>query len=239
QRFEREAATWQKLRHPNILEFIGTLKRDGHIYFVSPFIKNGTLAEYVLVHPDANRIKLLFETAGAVNYLHICGVVHGDIKASNILINDNDQALLCDFGLTKTIDSRTSTAMKGAGTLRWQSPELWEDKPRSFQSDIYAFGMTIAEVLKGEIPFAHLTNSSTVMRAVLWDNERPSQMPTASPMGISYAIAWNVAEACWAKNPQERIPMVEALVRIRRDPSLGYIYSLDLQRHKGSSQLLP
>ncbi|KAG8910965.1 hypothetical protein FRC00_007248, partial [Tulasnella sp. 408] len=144
-RFEREAATWRRLRHPHILEFLGTFKRDGHIYFVSPFINNGTLVDYITVSPDVNRIRLLRETADAVQYLHEEGVIHGDLKASNILIDDNGHSLLCDFGLTKTVDSRTSTAMRGAGTFRWQSPELWEDAPKTFESDVYAFGMTIAE----------------------------------------------------------------------------------------------
>lgn len=88
----------------------------------------------------------LRETADAVQYLHQEAVVHGDLKAGNILINNSGHSLLCDFGLTRTIESRTSTAMRGAGTFRWQSPELWNNVPKSFESDVYAFGMTIAEV---------------------------------------------------------------------------------------------
>ncbi|KAG8920393.1 hypothetical protein FRC01_000787 [Tulasnella sp. 417] len=144
-RFEREATTWRRLRHPHILKFLGTLERDGHLYFVSPFINNGTLVDYIIKSPDANRIRVLCETADALQYLHQEGVIHGDIKASNILIEDDGHSLLCDFGLTKTVDARTSTAMRGAGTFRWQSPELWEDAPKSFESDVYAFGITIAE----------------------------------------------------------------------------------------------
>lgn len=91
-------------------------------------------------------IKQLCEGADAINYLHESNVVHGDIKGSNILINDNGHSLLCDFGLTKMTQSKTSTTMRGAGTTRWQSPELWEDIPKSFASDVYAFAMTIVEV---------------------------------------------------------------------------------------------
>ncbi|KAG8901301.1 hypothetical protein FRC01_009886 [Tulasnella sp. 417] len=144
-RFEREATTWKRLQHPYILEFLGTLKRDGHLYLVSPFINNGTLVEYVFRNPGVNRIKLLRETAEAIQYLHTQNIIHGDIKGTNILISDSAHVLLCDFGLTRMIDSRTSTCVKGAGSVRWMSPELWDNRPRSFESDVYAFGMTIAE----------------------------------------------------------------------------------------------
>ncbi|KIO16038.1 hypothetical protein M407DRAFT_86470 [Tulasnella calospora MUT 4182] len=146
QRFEREAATWRRLRHRHILEFIGTIKRDGHVYIVSPFIDNGTLMEYVSRKPKVDKLRLLCETADAINYLHTETVVHGDIKAGNILISREGFALLCDFGLTRMMDAKTSTCMKGAGSVRWMSPELWDNLPRSFESDVYAFGMTIAEV---------------------------------------------------------------------------------------------
>ena len=74
------------------------------------------------------------------------GIIHGDIKANNILVGGSNEALLCDFGLSKLRDSQTLTGVKGAGTLRWQAPELWENQPKSFESDVYAYGMTIAEV---------------------------------------------------------------------------------------------
>ncbi|KAG8921294.1 hypothetical protein FRC01_000322 [Tulasnella sp. 417] len=219
-RFEREAAAWRMLRHPHVLRFLGTLKYGGHIYFVSPFIKNGTLVEYIGDYPDVNRIQLLCETADAVHYLHKEGIVHGDLKANNILIDDNGSSLLCDFGLSRTTDSRTSTSMKGAGTFRWQSPELWENRPKSFESDVYAFGMTIAEVLTGKVPFADLQNNMAVMFAVMTRDERPSRVPIKSSSGVCYESIWHIAAACWPRDPTERISMLDALGRIQKDPSL-------------------
>ncbi|KAG9030159.1 hypothetical protein FS837_003350, partial [Tulasnella sp. UAMH 9824] len=119
-RFEREAATWRRLKHRHILEFLGTFEWDGHFY-------------------------LLSQTADAINYLHTEGVLHGDIKASNILINKEGSGLLCDFGLARMTDAITSTLMKGAGSVRWMAPELYDNAPKSPETDIYAFGMTIAE----------------------------------------------------------------------------------------------
>lgn len=216
-RFQREAATWQKLQHPHILAYLGTFQRDGNFYFVSPFIENGTLVEYIALHLSANRIKLLCETGDAITYLHAQDVIHGDIKASNLLIGNNEQVLLCDFGLTRTTELRTSTAMKGAGTLRWQSPELWDGCSKSFKSDVYAFGMTIAEVLTGNVPFPDLLTDGAVIRAVLIKGMRPAKSPAVSSVGLSYENVWAVAEACWPTIPEERISMSEALQQIQED----------------------
>ncbi|KAG9044050.1 hypothetical protein FS837_008844 [Tulasnella sp. UAMH 9824] len=164
----------------------------------------------------------LHETADAICYLHRTDVVHGDIKGSNILISDRCHILLCDFGLTKVAPSQTSTSLKGAGTVRWQSPELWENASKSFTSDVYAFGMTIVEVLKGAVPFAHYTNDMAVMLAIIRNDERPSKDPISSPTGISYKRAWRVAAACWAKEPTARPPILEAFRYLSGDPSLAH-----------------
>ena len=89
----------------------------------------------------------LWKTAGAIAYLHEHGIIHGDIKAANILVSDRVEPLLCDFGLSKSDDGATSVGLQGVGTVRFQSPEvLIEGGGKSFASDVWAFGMTISEV---------------------------------------------------------------------------------------------
>ena len=162
-RSAREAETWRKLDHPNILPFLDVLKRSDYIYLVSPFIENGSLMEFIQRHPDVDRARLVspivaflnhvsyrmvqIQEAGAgIIYLHQCGIVHGDIKGANILISDDIRALLCDFGLARPYHMNTSTAMKGVGTIRWQSPQLINGGQKDFKSDVWAFAMTIYEV---------------------------------------------------------------------------------------------
>ncbi|KIO22674.1 hypothetical protein M407DRAFT_27782 [Tulasnella calospora MUT 4182] len=220
-RFQRETKTWRSLDHPYILPLLGIFKRDEHIYFVSPFAENGCLLEYLADRPRVNRISLLSGIADAIAYLHNNGIVHGDIKAGNVLINGRECPLLCDFGLAKMPYCKTSTERKGAGTVRWQSPELWDNIPRSLASDTYAFAMTIAETLTGDVPFGHLHSEVAVIKAVLTCDERPFMTPQASPTGISYESAWSVAKSCWSTLPQDRISMTKALQRLRADPSLA------------------
>ncbi|KAG9020067.1 hypothetical protein FS837_008615, partial [Tulasnella sp. UAMH 9824] len=206
-KFELEAQVWRILRHPHILEFIGIYKAGGHMYLVSPFIENGTLTEYIAANPDADRPRFLSETADALAYLHAMQITHADVKASNILVSADVRALICDFGLAKWMPSITASQSKGAGTVRWQSPELWGDAPRCFASDVYAFGITIAEVLSGTLPFSEYLVDWAVIRAVLEHDARPHPVPTHSPTGESYQRIWNIAARCWRREPTARPTM--------------------------------
>lgn len=77
------------------------------------------------------------------------------------------------------------------------------------------------QILTGAVPFSTLEVNIAVMRAVIQDNQRPLRSPLASPTGIAYLNAWEVAEVCWSRNPEARIHMLVALERLRADPSLS------------------
>ena len=166
--------------------------------------------------------------------MHSCGIVHGDIKASNVLVSDDFHILLCDFGLSKQSGTDTMARLKGFGTVRWQSPELINGASKTFQSDVYAFGITIAEastlfqcenpelgthiwlnqILSGRTPYPHIKADITVMMEVCSRNQRPSREPEAAPDGTSYRRVWRVAERCWPTNPAERISMNQAYAEL-------------------------
>lgn len=86
------------------------------------------------------------QLASALAYLHNKGVVHGDLKGSNMLVSDDIEVLLCDFGLAKTVDTTTASALAGHGSLQWQAPELFDGKGRTYETDVFAFGMVIYQV---------------------------------------------------------------------------------------------
>lgn len=165
QRFAREGETWQKLVHPNVLPFLGTDSLGESIYLISPFAEHGTVVDYLRRNPTSDRPKFvrprtkiqrsvsliedvskLRDIAAALNFLHSSNVIHGDIKGRNVLVSPSLDAQVCDFGLARYADVSTSTNMKGTGTVRWSSPEVLCGQQKSHASDVYAFGMTIAEV---------------------------------------------------------------------------------------------
>ncbi|KAG9044842.1 hypothetical protein FS837_007424 [Tulasnella sp. UAMH 9824] len=213
-RFKREAAVWEPLEHPHLLKFLGTYEKQGTLYLVSPFVENGCAIEYVKDKPSCNRVKLLRETAAAVRYLHAKNLIHGDINGRNILISDSQSALLCDFGQTKEEHVITSAGQK-RGSAPWMSPERLLGGSRTRESDVYAFGMTIAEILTGKPPFWPIFLKDDIKEAVITRRDRPLKSPISSDEGKSYESTWEVAERCWKNNCSLRISMATAFDHLR------------------------
>ncbi|KAG8898713.1 hypothetical protein FRB99_007198 [Tulasnella sp. 403] len=207
QHIRREESIWQTLDHANILQFLGTGDIQGTLFLASPWIENGSLSHYISKNPGCDRPALLRETASALVYLHERNIIHGDVKASNVLVSNEVHAVMCDFGLSRPTAAQTAPGLKGAGTLRWQSPELWDNSPKSFKSDVYAFGIMIYEVLSGKEPFHHCKGHANLLTAIIQKNERPPRQPETSPSGENWSYLWDIAERCWAKEPTARPTM--------------------------------
>ncbi|KAG9027356.1 hypothetical protein FRB95_007843 [Tulasnella sp. JGI-2019a] len=158
----------------------------------------------VLLSTMPSRLTLInvpqvFGIISGLAYLHQSNIVHGDMKAANVLVHP----VLCDFGMTKILDSDcTSTAMKGAGSLRWMGPELMHNAPKSPQSDIFSFGMTIVEVITGKVPYPDLSNQFALAMAIS-SGQRPPATPS-SREGRSFENLWEIASRCWEADPIKR-----------------------------------
>ncbi|KAG8915249.1 hypothetical protein FRC01_003726 [Tulasnella sp. 417] len=207
---EKEVAIWKVLIHANVLRFIGIYEKDAAIYIVSPFLHNGTVPQYISTNPGADRASFIRDLARGLNYLHQRGVVHGDIKGSNLLVSSSVpvEGIVADFGLAKLEDTQTVTSQQGAGTPRWQSPELFYGAPRTFKSDVYAFGMTVYEIISGKVPFADIPNYAVFFK--VHNKERPVPTPRISSSGYLYIKEWEAARAAW-DHDDERRPSMERI----------------------------
>ncbi|KAF7336071.1 Rho GTPase activator [Mycena sanguinolenta] len=199
--FYKEALVWQGLRHPFILPLLGIDRSTFAPSFcmVSPWMKHGTVLKYLQDRGRREVNRLLLEVAQGLGYLHSMKIVHGDLRGNNILISDDGNACLSDFGLATTItdiDSTTGVASSSnrAGSIRWFAPELIEPKSfgcekflRTTASDVYAYACVCLELYTGSPPFAKLAEVAALMKVIA--NERPEQ-PTAIP-----AALWQLVSA--------------------------------------------
>ncbi|KAG6905877.1 hypothetical protein DXG01_017127 [Tephrocybe rancida] len=235
----KEAILWSQLRHPNLLPFYGIYRYKSWISFVAPWMENGDISEYLKHHQTSTRVVLAYDVAQGLRFLHKNGVIHGDLKGPNILVNELGRACVADFGLSSISDkeilawtSYSSAASRG-GTVRWQAPELFdpesdEEKRNSEASDMYAWACVAYEarwpcIFAGQPPFAHLTREATIMNRVS-NGERPARPFKTSPSWSVWGLTddiWSSMEACWNSEPEER-PSAQ-LVITRVDPVLSPI----------------
>ncbi|KZS95411.1 kinase-like protein [Sistotremastrum niveocremeum HHB9708] len=240
-RINAETKAWSIMKHKNILPFLGVFFfRGGHglagssitmFSLVSPWMKNGTVTEYLRHQSTKNRpqvrIELLTDIANGLTYLHSHGIVHGDIKGCNILVSDDGAALLADFGLAKRTetnstsmnDADTSTNNGPRGTIRWMAPELACAESASNptrESDIWSFGCVVLELIASVLPYEKRRNPFNVIHAMM-HHEPPAKCEKSKPdenaLGIAsgipisfhkYPTLWALCQSCWNFNPAIR-----------------------------------
>ncbi|KAG8718419.1 hypothetical protein FRC09_012689 [Ceratobasidium sp. 395] len=179
-RTARELFTWSRLRHANVLELRGLAKFRNCLAMVSPWMEYGNIVALVNRQLDINRFSLCKQLVNAVAYLHEIGVVHGDLKGDNVLVSSGGVVKLTDFGLSivHEINLQLSETDPGGGTLRWMAPELLMNAgTRCKETDIYALGMTLLEIVTGQLPFMELHSSHAIINAVTQDKKDPRAPP--------------------------------------------------------------
>ncbi|RPD53297.1 hypothetical protein L227DRAFT_617134 [Lentinus tigrinus ALCF2SS1-6] len=206
--FVHEVSIWKTLQHPNVLELLGasSASSDPPWFFVSPHLKNGSLVTYLKSLPSLDSVdllKMIHEIAKGMAYLHSKGVLHGDLKAANVLVNDKHHCVISDFGQSemKSEAYRISGIPLPHGTLRWQAPELMSGLSGLTQEvDVYAFAITCVELLtKGAVPWL-MADDDAVRHFVLRENMRPEP-----PLQRVWSQQLSeILHACWHRDPKLR-----------------------------------
>eukprot|EP00727_Mastigamoeba_balamuthi_P004760 m51a1_g14282 putative serine threonine kinase (344) ;mRNA; r:379728-382359 len=179
---------------------VGACMEPHNMFIVTEWMDMGNLYQLLSSGPRLDKqhgIAVLASTCSALTYLHLCNIVHGDLKSSNILLNKKMDVKLSDFGLTAVKTANKTSTL--CGTIAWMAPEVLSSAVYSEASDVYSFGIVMHEVLTCEVPFRGL-NKVAAARDIL-DGKRP-QIP--SKLG---AYGGNYVELmcrCWHQQPSER-----------------------------------
>lgn len=167
QRFEKEAAAAAQLQHPNIVALYEVSAHNQQPFLSMEFIGGTSLSERVSLGPLSGRraAEYLELTARAVHYAHSRGIVHRDLKPANVLLDENDQPKVTDFGLAKHMENQSDQTRTGAvlGTPSYMSPEQAAgSKDISPASDVYSLGAILYELMTGKPPFCGETPLATL-----------------------------------------------------------------------------
>lgn len=201
-RFFREAEMAGRLNHPNIVTVYDAGEDRGLAYIAMEFLKGEHLSHYaepIRLLPVARVLALAARVADALDYAHKQNVVHRDIKPANIMFNaDTDELKLTDFGIARLTDtSRTKTGIV-LGTPSFMSPEQLEGRPLDGRSDLFALGITLYQLLTGQLPF-RAESMTRLMHKIAMDPHVPlrslrPELPEMAEQIMSRALAKATAD---------------------------------------------
>jgi eukaryotic-like serine/threonine-protein kinase len=179
-RAEREAAAAARLRHPNCLRAFALAHDDRHVYIAYEFVPGQTMRQRMRAGTldDRAAVEAAAQVLDGLAHAHRHGIVHRDVKPSNVLIEDGDDihARLSDFGLAQFEEAETLTAQGDVpGTLAYISPERLHGRPATAAADIWAVGVLLWEALAGRHPF--LTGSPVEMAKKIEAGAPPLKTP--------------------------------------------------------------
>ena len=169
-RFRQEAKALAQLSHPNIVRVLDYGEVGGRPYLILEWVGGGTLANRMgkpLPYQEAAR--LILPVARALEYAHECGIIHRDVKPSNVLLTDTGEPRLSDFGIAKSLVLQNAVDLTGpgagVGTPEYMAPEQGLGQPVDARVDVYSLGVILYELVTGRKPYTADTPLGTMMQA--------------------------------------------------------------------------
>jgi serine/threonine-protein kinase len=213
QRFEREAQAVANLNHPNIVTVFHFGRHENLYYLVMEYIDGADLDAIMRNYesngelmPHADVIRILEAVGGALDYAHAQGVIHRDVKPSNIMLERSGRSVLADFGLALRVSE--GTVGETFGSPHYISPEQARNSANAVpQSDLYSLGVIAYELLAGAVPFDDPNPTTLAMQHIM------AAVP--SPRAFNRDLSEQIEQVLFralAKTPEERYPTAAALV---------------------------
>lgn len=214
-RFARESRIAAAVEHPNVVPIYAVGEEDGVAFIAMRLIGGLDLGRKIaeLRHLEAeDAAGLIAQVAAGLDAIHAAGLIHRDVKPSNILLGGDEgreHAYITDFGLAKQVASESELSRAGlvVGTLDYLSPEQIEHRPVDASADVYALGCVLHKALTGSVPFERDTNA-----AMMWAHVNDDPPAPSETAGVPAAFDAVIARAM-SKRPEDRYPSAGDLGR--------------------------
>ncbi|KAH9693591.1 serine/threonine-protein kinase STY46 [Citrus sinensis] len=219
--FAQEVHIMRKVRHMNVVQFIGACTRPPRLFIVTEFMSGGSIYDYLHKQKCGLKLPLLLRVAidvsKGMNYLHRNNIIHRDLKAANLLMNENgvrDSDIHCylsnflsistvilvvkvaDFGVAR-VQAQYGVMTAETGTYRWMAPEVIEHQPYNHRADVFSFGIVLWELVTGKLPYDDLTPLQAAV-GVVQKGLRPTIPVHTHPILV------DLLERCWQRDPSLR-----------------------------------
>ena len=197
--------------HPNIVSFLGFLYEYPDTTIVIALAKNGSLYRYLYedhkVPTLEQSLKWARQIAYGMAHIHKLGIVHRDLKSSNLLFSEDMEVQICDFGLSRPMPN-TTTPSKTAGTWRWMAPEIADGKKANIMCDVFSYAMVVWELMEHKVPFYYQKADIKASMCIL-NGERPT-----------FTFQWpeylrDVVESSWSQDMYHRPSFAEIIISLK------------------------
>ncbi|WVZ77303.1 hypothetical protein U9M48_025186 [Paspalum notatum var. saurae] len=203
EQFKCEVRIMSRLRHPNVVLFLGYVTQPPNLSILTEYLPRGSL--YRLLHrpnsqiDEVRRLKMALDVAKGMNYLHSSHptIVHRDLKSPNLLVDKNWVVKVSDFGMSRLKHHTFLSSKSTAGTPEWMAPEVLRNEPSNEKCDVYSFGVILWELATMRVPWSGL-NPMQVVGAVGFQNRRLDIPKEVDPQVAS------IISSCWDNDPSKR-----------------------------------
>ncbi|KAG5547591.1 hypothetical protein RHGRI_013330 [Rhododendron griersonianum] len=189
-----------KVRHRNVVQFIGACTQSPSLCIVTEFMSGGSVYDYLHKRKGTFKLPSLLRVAidisKGMDYLHQNNIIHRDLKAANLLMDEHDVVKVADFGVAR-VKAQSGVMTAETGTYRWMAPEVIEHKSYDHKADIFSFGIVMWELLTGKIPYEYLTPLQAAV-GVVQQGLRPTIPKNAHPKLAE------LLRKCWQQDPTSR-----------------------------------
>ncbi|KAI4297813.1 hypothetical protein L6164_037678 [Bauhinia variegata] len=214
--FSQEVYIMRKVRHKNVVQFIGACTKHPNLCIVTEFMAGGSVYDYLHkqkgVFKFPSLLKVAIDVSKGMNYLHQNNIIHRDLKAANLLMDENWIVKVADFGVAR-VKAQSGVMTAETGTYRWMAPEVIEHKPYDHKADVFSFGVVLWELLTGKLPYEYLTPLQAAI-GVVQRSLRPTIPKNTHPKFAE------LLERCWQKDPALRpdfSEIIEILKQLAKD----------------------
>jgi CRP-like cAMP-binding protein len=203
--FQTEWSVSQKLDHPNIIRIYDRVIEENQAYLVMEYFDSKPLSHYCNIDrllPVHRSVSIVFKCAMVLDFAYHNGIIHRDIKPANILIDDNFNIKIADFGLGLNVLKRSdadSTFVTGVGSPAYMSPEQIKGYPLNQQTDIYSLGVVLFHLLTGRMPFRGRNQADLLYKIINADPPSASQLNPDIPKEIDAIITKVLAKELFAR----------------------------------------
>ncbi|CAM0946183.1 unnamed protein product [Alopecurus aequalis] len=215
EQFRCEVRIMSRLRHPNVVLFLGYVTQPPNLSILTEYLPRGSL--YRLLHrpnskvDETRRLKMALDVAKGMNYLHSSHptIVHRDLKSPNLLVDKNWVVKVSDFGMSRLKHHTFLSSKSTAGTPEWMAPEVLRNEPANEMCDVYSFGVILWELATCRVPWSGL-NPMQVVGAVGFQNRRLEIPKEVDPQVAS------IIYSCWDNDPSERPSFSQLLSPLKK-----------------------